>query len=320
MPFFTDPSSGFLLVDKVSGLPIEDSTCCCDTTPVTPCCTEGETLHHVYCYAYASSGAFQAGPPDTNPGCLPFDCDDIENGAPCNNGAARKYRDAGKWSHPTFNWNAGDFNDAGSCGCFDVRIHGSCVDNQFKAFINMDFGYGPVGDRQLDATYDSEQCVLMLGCFNYSPGGFTAKPTDVSYLLTLRDPATGILVPDGSVVQTRITFNLTLVDGGGTPTVYSCQLWYAPLSPESPNNTCWTWIGYLVAQGCCYLIELDFLPDFFGAGLGAWLLQGFTCTGIHDGHLMYNAAPFPVMGNMVDTWTGCDGSTSVMPPWSLSNP
>lgn len=327
---------GKLVVDA-TGHPIDCDVCPCTIAPPA-CCTDGNTLDTVYVWAYASSGV------DSLPnyhGCMPLDCPplDAEGG--------RKYRTYGLFTGGPFAWNNGAFTLNGMIGCANVQIIGGCeplsagplTGQKFFTTINFDFGGGFIGPQTVaNSVIPTEigmtgaattQCILTLGCDNYiSPSG----PTDINYYLTTRDPLTGILCPDTTVMPTTLTFSTTLMTPNPitlvcVPTLYSCTLAFSPLSPEFGSFGCYQWSGYLTdctSGTVCHGIVMAYLSDIspytFGAAVAGWVILVYiaasTVVRVYAATPAPSPSTLPGVGVMLDNYPACGTCANTTPMWS----
>lgn len=316
-------NSGHIITDA-SGHPIECDVCPCAKTPGVKCCVIGDTFPELYLWAYFEGTSTLAGV--GLPGCLPNLCPAVP---PINNGVYRSY---GAFTGNTFSYGFGAYTLVGQCGCVNVRLVALCspdIDGNlvYDFSIDMDFGDGSgyLGPQNLGG------CSLSLPQCSYyavgvAPGLASGDLLFDGFLLTTRDPATGILCPDGSIVQTSITFNITVNNAVGTPTLYSCSMIFAPM-PHGGPPFCYEWRGYLAdcSSGACTLAFLYF--DSVNWNLYAQTNAGLPFGG--DRHFMWSQAAFPTGGAFGDAnfingstdWPACGaGSPTPTPMWSLTNP
>lgn len=298
---------GKIIVDG-DGKPIDCDRCPCGTQAsggaANSCCTDGITIRHIYIYGYFLSpgGAY---------GCLPLVC-------------RGQYVSSGMIG--PFDWNAGSFVKAGSIGCVTATLTGSCVggsagvDGTYQLALAVNFGGGHTFSGNLNNTTNAtdhgggiitERCALDLGCSR------AVAFADVSgaFLITQRNPATGIACPDGFVHPLTFTFNLTLTDAGGTPTAYSCTMTYAPLAQITAiNSSCWSWNGFL--DNCtetCSFIQLS-----WSATDSKWHLAARTHTGASDNITVYDGTAFPTAGMSTNDWKACGANANPTPMWSIT--
>lgn len=302
---------GAALVDATGAVILCAECPCGETAP--PCCPDGDVLPAVYVWAYSSSAAIDT-PPNYH-GCLSLDCPGLVSEGSLN------YRDYGSFSGGSFAWNLGSFTTVGKIGCANVTIRGTCG-TTFGGTIDFDFGLGYLGQQTfVNDNPTPTRCVLTLGCDAY---GHSAGPTNVNYYLTTKDPATGILAPDVSVVPTTVTFGVTLMSGlMCSPSLYSCALIFSPNSPDFGSFGCYQWSGYLtdctsgtVCHGIVMFYTDDISPWSFGAPVAGWVILAYIAPATVE--RVYAAVPFPGSGNMLDDWPACGACTNTTPMWSIT--
>lgn len=333
--YYSDPmsSNGLIMAFwTLNGQPVTDANghwIECDTCPCTgavTCCADGDTLPTVYLWSYYE-GTNDGGTPPLTPGCLPAVCSPSDNPG-LTDGVYVSY---GSFSAGPFDWNNGGFTLTGSCGCVTVQLVGSCTSREgttalvFGVTINEDFGGGYLGPEALPNSVnitthgelpDTSECILGLGCGFYSNGLSGGVPGDLimdGYYITTRDPSTGIACPDGSIVSTILTFSITLLNSLGIPTLYSCDLVFAPF--PSGDFFCYEWRGFLAdcSAGSCTTIWLWYDPSG-----PLWHMRAQTHTGSSDFRTIYSGSSFPTAGTMTDNWADCGGGTTPIPAWTLA--
>ena len=309
--------SDAVVVDSGGNVVLCDHCPCQEVAPV--CCPGGVTLPNVYLWAYFL-GANDGNVPPATPGCLPVVC------APTTDSGLQfgVYQSYGSFTGGTFDWNNGPFTLLGSCGCVNVRLIGTCNDlsrgEGFIVTIDMDFGAGFLGTQQLahsnTGVSPNLTCVLTQGCDAYANASHV--PGDVyasGYYITTRDPATGILCLDGSIIPTTITFSITLLNSLGVPTIYSCDLVFGPQAGGTGGSAffCNQWRGFLFdcSEGMCTFIFLW----FDGTN---WNIQAQTHTGSFDFINIYSGTSFPVSGLSTNNWKDCGGGATTTPLWTVT--
>lgn len=318
MAFWT--LDGHLVVDA-DGHPIECDTCPC--TGAVVCCAGGPTYDALYLWGYFSTGS---GLPGT-PWCLSPDCTGTTFGANAGTGSGPFYRSYGVFSGGPVTWNKGDYSITGTIGCANVRLSASCLSAVF-GFFEADFGagYQPGTGFPSETDVGSGCPVPTLGCFFGDTSGGYVGPAASMYL-TDRDPATGILCPDGSIVPTTFSVNLML-----GLTTYTCTMVFAGANGgyDDGSTGCYKWLGYLVdcsSADFCHLIVMEYI-DISGYNGGSvsfppstlgWALVGlFGAVGITSTCRFYLDVPLPNSGNAIDDWDACSGVPNPNPMWSIT--
>lgn len=191
----------------------------------------------------------------------------------------------------------------------------------YVSFLNPDPPALPFGMTAVSDITSEIGCVPLEGCF-YGGGLFfnTTEPY-LRFYFTERDPATGILCPDNSVVPTTVSFSATLAG----PTTFSADLVFSPLLNLSIDNGpfhihvgdlsfCYSWFGWFNDCGG-HQTRVALFYDNLNA---KWELVAGE-PDIALAVVLYYDTANPLiagMGVSISTWHGCGGDT--LPPWTLS--
>lgn len=294
----------------------DPAQCCCPEAAAPPsskCCVNGN-VQTLFFYGYFWLNASY--------GCLPLQFTDTTSGD--------VYFTFGTFSGGAVQWNGDTFTIAGSIGCVDVTLHGVCthtvdmahhlVHDLYSITTTYDFGGGHTFSRAIN---NRTSCVptdqidgsgnTIENCLCIADTGCVQVTSDVSGGVYISETA-DIVTPTGDTIPETITFNVSLTDAGGTPTLYSCSLRFSPnFSSAGGSTTCWTWSGYLVdCTGHTTAVSVYYGTDLL------WHVAAFAHTGIFDSIDVYDGASFPTAGVSTGDWRPCGASLNFTPMWSVT--